>query len=302
LHIGKIARKHDVKVHLYADDTQLYLAFYPDEGAAAVDQMMDCLEEIRNWMEANMLKLNDSKTEFMVIASSHIESKLSDAIKSIKVGDSVVDAVGSARNIGAVIDTRLNLQDHVSGITRSCYFNLRNIGKIRRNLTHDATVTLVQALVISKLDSLNALLYGVPEELTRKLQLVQNQAARVIHRLRRHDHITSVLKDLHWLPVSIRIKFKINLLTYKCLQGSAPSYLCDLLEEYNPSRTLRSSSMRLLKEKATRKTNKTYGHRAFSICAPKLWNSLPQELRFKDTVGAFKKSLKTYYFKLAYGD
>jgi dsDNA-binding SOS-regulon protein len=287
-------------VHLYADDTQLYLAFYPDEGAAAVDQMMDCIDEIRNWMEANMLKLNDSKTEFMVLASRHTESKLGEEVKSIKVGDSEVNAVGSARNIGAVIDARLNMDGHVNKITSSCYFNLRNISKIRRNLTQDATTTLVQALVVSKLDSLNSLLYGVPEKLTRKLQLVQNHAARVIVKLKRYDHITPVLKDLHWLPITYRVEYKICLLTYKCLQGTAPSYLCELLEEYTPSRTLRSSNKGYLKEKKAR--CKTYGHRAFSVCAPRLWNRLPVHIRCHDSLYGFKKSLKTHCFKLAYSN
>jgi len=297
-HIGQIARKHGISVHLYADDTQLYLAFCPDEGETAVDQMMDCIIEIRDWMEANMLRLNDSKTEFMVLASRHLERKLSGEVKAIRVGDAVVEASESARNIGVIMDSRLSMEAHINQVTSSCYFNLRNIGKIRRNLTEEATITLVQALVVSKLDSLNAILYGVPDKLIRKLQLVQNHAARVIVRIKRNDHITPTLKNLHWLPFPYRIDYKINLMTFKCLHGVAPSYLCELIEEYVPTRSLRSSTKGYLKEKKAR--CKTYGERAFSVCAPKLWNKLPQEVREKGTVDTFKKALKTHYFKLAY--
>jgi hypothetical protein len=276
----------------------LYLAFCPDEGETAVDQMMDCIIEIRDWMEANMLRLNDSKTEFMVLASRHLERKLSGEVKAIRVGDAVVEASESARNIGVIMDSRLSMEAHINQVTSSCYFNLRNISKIRRNLTEEATITLVQALVVSKLDSLNAILYGVPDKLIRKLQLVQNHAARVIVRIKRNDHITPTLKNLHWLPFPYRIDYKINLMTFKCLHGVAPSYLCELIEEYVPTRSLRSSNKGYLKEKKAR--CKTYGERAFSVCAPKLWNKLPQEVREKGTVDTFKKALKTHYFKLAY--
>jgi hypothetical protein len=103
--------------------------------------------------------------------------------------------------------------------------------------------------------------------------------------------------DLHWVPIRYRINYKTNLLTYKCLKGTAPSYLCDLIEEYAPSRSLRSSNKHLLKEKLAR--SKTYGERAFSVCAPKLWNQLPLDLRCIDTIESFKKVLKTFYFKQA---
>jgi hypothetical protein len=298
-HVGKIARKHGLNVHLYADDSQLFLAFHPEEGSTAVARMMDCIEEIRNWMEANMLKLNDSKTEFMVIATRYVEPKINTNVNHIKVGDSIVNSSCSARNIGAVMDTRLNMEKHVNSITSSCYHNLRNISKIRRNLTHEATVTLVQALVVSKLDSLNSLLYGITDTLLRKLQLVQNNAARVIVRARKHDHITPVLMNLHWLPVKLRIRYKINLLTFKCRNALAPSYLCDLIEEYKPTRSgLRSAGKDLLLEIEGR--TETYGERPFSVCAPKLWNVLPQSIRSIKTLDAFKTALKTHYFRIAY--
>ena len=204
-----------------------------------------------------MLRLNDSKTEFMVLSSRHIESKLSEEVKAIRVGDSVVEAGESARNIGVIMDKRLSMEAHINQVTKSCYFNLRNISKIRRNLTEEATITLVQALVVSKLDSLNALLYGVPDKLIRKLQLVQNHAARVIVRIKQNDHVTPSLKDLHWLPSPYCIDYKINLITFKCLHGLAPSYLCELIVEYVPTRSLQSSNKGYLIEKKAR--CKTYG-------------------------------------------
>ena len=128
---------------------------------------------------------------------------------------------------------------------------------------------------------------------------VQNAAARIIARLRKYDHISQTLKDLHWLPVEQRIAFKINLIIHKVLNGTAPHYLQELLNRYEPLRRLRSSSDKW--RFAIRRYNQeTYGRRAFATMAPKLWNKLPLELRSISKSNIFKSSLKTYLFKLAY--
>ena len=114
----------------------------------------------------------------------------------------------------------------------------------------------------------------------------------------KHDHISPVLMELHWLSVEQRVKFNILLLTYKVVNGMAPVYLQDLLDFYRPCRSLRSGNMPLLN---TQSYNlKSYGFRAFFYTFPQLWNALPRELRVCDSVGSFKKALKTFPFKKAY--
>ena len=130
-----------------------------------------------------------------------------------------------------------------------------------------------------------------------KLQRTQNAAARVLSKTRKYDHITPTLIELHWLPVRQRIQFKILLLTWKSLNGLAPSFISQLLTPYVPTRTLRSSDKLLLK---IPKTFSSYGDRAFSSCAPKLWNSLPMDIRSCVSINAFKNRLKTYLFQTAY--
>ena len=103
------------------------------------------------------------------------------------------------------------MRDHVNNVCRSCYLQLRNIGHIRHFLTQDATATLVNALITSKLDYVNSLLYGLPEYLLKRLELIQNSAARLILKKKKSDHASPLLKALHWLPIQYRIKFKINL-------------------------------------------------------------------------------------------
>ena len=125
--------------------------------------------------------------------------------------------------------------------------------------------------------------YGLPQHLISRLQSIQNTAARVVTRTRKFDHITPVLTQLHWLPVRYCIVFKILLLVYRALNGTAPSYIRELLKYHTSERKLRLSSQHLL---ATPKA--------------RLWNSIPLELRSSTSIDIFKRHLKTYLFKQAF--
>ena len=140
------------------------------------------------------------------------------------------------------------------------------------------------------------MLRNPPKHLVAKLQNVQNAAARIIVRLRKHDHITPVLKDLHWLPVERRIVYKINLLTFKCIHGLAPKYLQHLLNVYKANRSL-GSSTDLTTLNLPLYNMKSYGLRFISVCGSKLWKELPSELRATASITNFKAKLKTHLFK-----
>jgi len=233
----------------------------------------------------------------MVIGTRQMLKKVPDT-PTIQVEGSVIQAAPTARNIGVKMDQSLSMVDHIKSVCKSSYMHLRNISRIRKYLTNDACATIIHSLVISRLDNLNALLYGLPDSTLRKLQLIQNQAAKLVAREKKSDHVTPILITLHWLPVEYRIQYKILLLTHQCLHGKAPSYLSSLLHVYEPPRSLRSAEQYLLKEHKMRL--KTYGDRAFSSCAPRLWNSIPLNLRMCKETNTFKKDMKTYLFKLAF--
>ena len=105
----------------------------------------------------------------------------------------------------------------IKKICQSAYFQIRNINSIRNILSDDTASILVHALITSRLDNGNALLYGISNTLLDKLQRTQNAAARVLLKIRKYDHITPTLIQLHWLPIRQRIQFKILLLTWKSL-------------------------------------------------------------------------------------
>ena len=146
-------------------------------------------------MNKNFLKLNDSKTEFLVLGSQHQLKKLK--TDNITVGETSIPASQSVRNIGAIFDSNLTMKDHVLNTNRACYFQLRSIGKVRKFLTQTAAETLIHSFVASRLDQMNSLLFGIPKYLLQKLQKVQKQAARITMRTKRREHISPVLELLH---------------------------------------------------------------------------------------------------------
>ena len=248
-------------------------------------------------MNQNMLKLNAEKTEMIVFSPKKHLSQVADL--SIKVGTSEVESKTTVRNLGAFLDSQMNMESHINNVCRSCYTQLRQISHIRGYLNMNTTKTLVNSLVTSRLDYCNSLLFGLPKKSLNKLQLVQHTSARIITRTKRHHHITPILKELHWIPVEHRINFEILTFTFKALNGQSPGYVRSLLEIYVPKRDLRSGSnaMTLVVPKSR---TKTYGDRSFMVAAPTLWNSLPSFIRSSTTLASFKKQLKTHLFLKVY--
>ena len=292
--ISRIAEKYGIHYHQYADDTQLYVECTDSNVDRQRAKLEQCIEEIREWSTSNKLRLNDSKTEFLVVGSRYAKKKPD--IDSLSVGEENVPAVTSARNIGVQMDCHLTLESHVNNVCKASYAQLRGIALIRKHLTQDAAATLVNSLITSRLDSMNSLLIGLPDILISKLQRIQNHAAKVVAKKNKHDHVTPILQALHWLPVESRIEYKVLLITHKCLQGKAPEYLSSRLHKYKPGR---SGDMHLLVQ--PRSSQKSYGDRAFSVMAPRLWNKLPLGLRMCDSLDTFKKDLKTFLFRRCFG-
>ena len=295
--VGDIVRKHGLDVHFYADDTQIYFAFKPEDRAIAVDRMEKCIEEVREWMAQNFLKLNDDKTELITLGSRHNLSQLDQT--EITIGNCTVEPSTQVRNIGATFDSELKMEAQVAKVCKSAWHHMYQIGKIRPFLTQEDTRNVVHAFITSKLDLNNCLLAGIPDSLIAKLQRVQNASVKLIFRAGKFEHVSGMMKELHWLPIPKRIDFKILLLAFKALHCAGPSYLRDLLQWHQPQRQLRSSNEKLLV--VPKSKLKRYGDRSFGVVAPKLWNSLPFHLRNVTELDGFKQGLKTHLFKLHYG-
>ncbi len=299
LPLGDIIRAHSTGYHLYADDTQLFLTcnkpLCPDSAQQTLKQLEACIAVIRQWMPQNGLKLNDSKTEYLLLHSKHLAKPTP---TSINIGDEAIPPSHSAKNLGVIFDDTLSLKPHVASICKAAFYQLRRISRIRRFITLPAAKTLVHSFVSSRLDYCNSVLSGLPNCDIQKLQCVQNAAARLVTHSKKYDHITPVLADLHWLPVRYRILFKVLVLTYRALEGTAPPYIQSLLSQHTPKRALRSAAKFSLT--VPRSNTISYGARAFSRFAPAEFNKLPESLTKSATLSAFKSGLKTHLFCLAY--
>ena len=298
--IESIAKLYGLKIHLFADDMQLYISFVNCNALQNIENIEHCLRHIKVWMSSNFLKINESKTNLLMITPSTVNQNcLSDV--TISFGGSLILPSPTATNLGVKFDSSLSLHDQINSITSKGYFYLNNFYRIGDKLTHELKVQLVTTYIIPLLDYCNVVLVSAKKGYINKLQKLLNSAARFIFNLsgkKRRFSITPYLMKLHILPVEFRIKYKLCLLVFKCIHGRAPQYLCDLLNENIVFSRLRSSNdLFLLNEGAP---NSKYGEGAFSYAAPHEWNMLPTNLKSCTTIESFKSSLKTYYFKKCY--
>ena len=209
----------------------------------------------------NNLQLNDDKTKILVFHAKHRPAPYLDCMQ---VACAELKLSEHARNIGVISDPHVSLDRQIASVCKSAFYSIKVILQTRKFLSFlDTAKTLVHALVTSKVDHCNAVLYGLHKYKIERLQYVLNSAARLVTLTHKYDHITPVLMELHWLPVEQRIEYKILLYTHKVVHGVAPDYLKELLESYRPGRNLRSANKLLLKTQSYQL--KTYGCRAFSF-------------------------------------
>jgi hypothetical protein len=294
--LGPLLEGHGMRYQLYADDASLYLSFELDHIDDAFSNMSQCIDDVKRWMRGMRLKMNSGKTEFIVLSTPHT-ARVMGEIPVLHVGDSDVAASEVVRSLGVFLDRTLSLEDHVNRTCKSARYHLYNISRIANILPMKAREQLIHALIFSRLDYSNGLLYGLPQKQLHKLQLVLNSAARVVRKVPKREHITPTLKALHWLPIQARIEFKIALLTFKVLHGLAPSYLRALIQPYEPPRDLRSTNAVLLLAPPLQTHSRT-----FKYAAPRVWNALPLHVRASSSVTVFKTRLKTCLFKKSYGE
>ena len=300
--LSAIIDSHSIIHHSFAEHIQLQMSAPLDRISELLHSMQSCISDVKAWATANMLKLNDNKTELMLVTSNR-SKHLHILPTSITIGNAQIPFKQSVKNLGFTLDCHLTMNVHVSNIARTCYFELRRCASIRRFLTSTATATLVSAFVLSRIDYCNALLFGSTHDLTSHLQRIQNYSARVILRLPMSSSITIHLKSLHWLPVKERSTYKIACLCYHCRSSTAPSYVADMLHK-KPlhTRSTRSCSyiMPLLNKPAHSKA--TLGDRSFSFASYSVWNSIPSDVRCAPSLSSFKSLLKIYLFRTVYKD
>ena len=283
--------RFNINYHFYADDTQLYTSSSVNNLFQAIENFQNCIQAVKSWMNKNKLMLNEQKTDLIFIGSS----RKAITVKEMDIGGNSLELSKAVKNLGVYIDTDFTMTQQVNNLIRNINFILSNIRRIRHLITTQAASLLVNSLVLSRIDYCNSLLFGTTKENLRKIQLAQNNAARLVFNKSKFEHCTEHLKSLHWLPVEKRINYKIATICHKIIINEAPTYLSELLSIYTPARTLRSSSDPL-KFNIPKVHLKSLGQKSFSFSGPSIWNCIPLKIRSQTSHTSFKKLLKTHLF------
>eukprot|EP00116_Pleurobrachia_bachei_P002647 sb/3462909/ len=247
-----IVKTHNMQLHLYADDSQLYCSFKTADLAATEEKINKCLLDVQKWMAKNRLMLNSGKTEVMIIRSPYDHEP---SPTSITLFGTSTDTVESARNLGVIFDEKLSMEKHVSHVVRGCMGYLTNLWRIGDMLDCQSKVRMVNVFIHSKRDFCNSLLHGISIKQLNRLQKVQNSATRYIFGWKRRRGVTTLRRRLHFLPVTTRIHFKICLLMHQVVHGSAPDDLTtEIQKRRQKSVNLRANDDKTLLEE------KIHGH------------------------------------------
>ncbi len=294
--LAAVIARHNIQFHMYADDTQLYTDFTITDKLTAFNKIENCICDIKSWLSANKLLLNEQKTDVIELTSANMTESV-----EIKVGGQAIQAKTCVRNLGVHLDDTLSMYDHAKEICKTAYFHLHCIRKIRPCLTLDTCKMLIQSLVISRLDNCNAVLHNAPNDVIGQLERVQKSAARVIVKMYKNDRnsITDVLFSLHWLPIRARVHYKICVLMFNVYHFQSPPYLASLIKPRSFRRSTRTSVRGNFVE-VPRFSSVRYSAKAFAVAGPTLWNNLDDDLREITSLDKFKSRLKTYLFKKHY--
>jgi hypothetical protein len=270
----------------FADDHQLIKQFIIALKFTALgDDIRNCLNVIAEWMIEFFLCLNQTKTKIMVVAPPAVKEKI--IISGVILEDSCIRFVESAKNLGIIIDSTLSFEEQIRKLVKSCFITIRQLSKVKVFLSQQQLQILVSSLIFTLLDYCNSLYYGLPAGTIKKLQHVQNCAARLVwkKKIPFNSSIDHVFHSLHWLKIKFRIIYKIIWLVYCCLHNKAPEDVSALITYAQSDRTMKLRETRV---------NNSYGERAFSHTGPKLWNLLPQEITQEHELLAFKQKLKSF--------
>ena len=208
---------------------QGYAQGKPTDAHTIVSTIERCAADVSTWCASKRLQLNGSKTKIMWFGTTAGLRKIPPQVGCFHVDQSVVEPVSVVRDLGVMIDAELTMQEHVNRTAQTCFYHLRRLRSVRQQLGRDVTAQLVSALVLSRLDYCNAVLADLPASTLAPFQKVLHAAARLVLGLRPRDHVTSALRELHWLPITQRIQYKLCLLVHNASTGQASNYIIDLL-------------------------------------------------------------------------
>ena len=240
-------------------------------------------------MNSSRLKLNNDKTEFIVIGSN--TKKLPQTLSTLMVIWLLAVQMWKTLVSSLII---CPYRHNVTELCKNLYFQIKISGI--QSLKERVTNTLVISLILPKLDYCSTLLASLPKDLINHLQMVQNTAARLITRSRKRDHISPILHHLHLLPVKKGIIYKNPCNVLKTFESGGALNLSESLRVYVPARQLRTSADQTTLRVPNRNL-KSSGYQSFYYLGPRSWNYPPQKIREASSIDLFISMLKHHLFR-----
>jgi hypothetical protein len=279
--------------HQYADDTNLYHSFSTLDQRGCLDHVSDCLNSVNNWFLTNGLLVNPGKSDSIFIGTS-VRVKRMDG-PGVVMGGTPIPLSETVKSLGVVLDQQLTFEKHVKNVCRICNFHIKSLRSLRPSLDFKTAETIGRSIVMSKMDYCNSLLAYTSKRNVYRLQMVQNNLARLVFRSDYRQSASPILTSLHWLPIEQRIKYKITTMVFKSRINLLPDYLSRNLKVFASIRPIRLSMQNTY---VIPRVNTEVARHSFNYAGAKLWNELSNELRSTDSYIEFRNLLKTYYFKL----
>lgn len=289
---------HNLKycnVHLYADDTQIYHSFLPTDTMKAINDLNQDLAIVSEWASRNALVLNPNKSKYIILGSKYQRSRVLDQNPLVFIENANISRVETAKNLGLLIDSDLNFEEHINLKIRNAFFRLRLLYKIRKFLTVEIRQILVESLVLSVFNYCDTV-YGprILKYTQNAIQRVQNACARFCYNIPKRAHVTPFLNANDVLKMNYRRDLHFACLIHKIVYTQTPKYLYNKLSWFRDahSKNTRSKNTKLLS--IPRYT--TAGFRGgFKHAAAKIWNDLPPPLHESMSQLNFKSKLRKIF-------
>ena len=279
----------DCNIESYVDDSKLLLSFSMRDISIGIDKLNADLRRVTAWCCSNSLLINPGKTKFLVFGTKAALARIT--IPPVSFLGKELIPVSFAKDLGVRLDCCLSFTDHVENLTSNLMRSLCQINRVKHLFDKKTLLSIINSLVFSKLFYCSTVWAGTFQGNIKKLQLVQNFAARIVSGKRKFDHISSTIKDLGWLTVKNMLLYRDAQMAYKIMNGSVPSYLSGLLTRRSSIHCLNTRNRQDLN---IPKCRTSLAQRSFRYRAAKLWNTIPSKVKHSPTLNSFKRSIKNW--------
>ena len=274
-------------VESYVDDTKLYMSFQPHDSGNIVAALNEDLVSIRNWCFENGPLLNPDKTKLIIYGSRQMTAKIPEFRLTLLGKD--LEPSETVKDLGVNFDKNLTFNEHIIKTVSSCMSVLGQIGRVKHAFRKDILIMIINSLVFSKLYYCSSVWANTTDTNIKRLQGIQNYAARIVCNIRKYDHVSPALKSLKWIPVKSHLYLRDAVMAFKCMTGLSPNYLSN-----------KFISRGSISGRATRNSQKlniplcksATGQRSFYYRIVSIWNTISPTMKLSRCVSSFKRNLK----------